>query len=166
LFIVNSATLAEGALMADSPHVANRGNLNRALPGGRIEVRSVFRTWRSTCSGRQGGNVMVVATTKAQLTTSRKRLVEVMQALNFGIVHGLVVCDAEPVLEPLPHCVREFRFPGENGARAELGSEDFLLKTQVVQLFELFDEVRDGTFERVEVRHGLPFKALIANGTA
>jgi hypothetical protein len=86
-----------------------------------------------------------------------------MQDLNFGTVHGLIVSDADPILEPMPRCIREFRFPGENGARAELTSDDFLLKIQVVQLFQLFDEVRDGSFEKLEIRYGLPFRAFMAD---
>jgi hypothetical protein len=103
---------------------------------------------------------------KASLTESRRRLVELMQQLNFGRILGLVVRGREPVLDPLPRVVREIKFSGENGPRAERDAPDFLLKTQVVELLQHFDQLGDGTIEVLEIKWGLPFRMLIAEAVA
>src|SRR5262245_46602928 len=95
---------------------------------------------------------------KASLTEPRRRLVGLMQQLNFGRIVGLVVRGREPVLDPPPRVVREHKFGGENGPRPERNAKDFFLKSQVVELFEFLDRFGDGTIAVVEVKHGLPFK--------
>src|SRR5262245_31761932 len=105
---------------------------------------------------------MMVSMTKARLTSARKQLIELMQTLNFGRIEALRIREGEPVLEPTPRRIREVRFPGENGPRPEVTINNFLLKAQVIELFRLFDEFRDGTIELLEIKHGLPFKILVA----
>ncbi len=99
--------------------------------------------------------------TKASLSAARQHLLELMQRLNFGRIEGLVVRSGEPVLDPAPRVVREIKFGAENGPRSELGAKDFTLKSQLVELFEHFDRVGDGTLERLEVKHGLPFRMTV-----
>jgi hypothetical protein len=99
---------------------------------------------------------------KTGLSEPRRRLVELMQALNFGRVENLPVRDGEPVLDPLPRRVREVKFASENGPRPERAAAAFLLKAQVIELFQLLDELRDGVIQVIEVKHGLPFRVLVA----
>jgi len=96
--------------------------------------------------------------TKASLSSARRRLLNLMQDLNFGRIERLVVLNGEPVFEPAPRVVREVKFGGENGPRPELGAGDFALKAQVVELFERLDRLGDATLECLEVKHGLPFR--------
>ena len=72
-----------------------------------------------------------------------------------------LVESGEPVFDPPPRIVREVKFGGENGPRPELRAGDFALKTQVVELFEHLDRLGDGTLERLEVKHGLPFRMTV-----
>jgi hypothetical protein len=104
--------------------------------------------------------------TKAALTPGQRRLVELMQQLNFGRIEDLAVRDGDPVFDPPPWVVREVKFGGENGPRPESGTADFLLKTQVVELFQHFDRVGNGTIEAIEVKHGLPFRMLVPEAVA
>jgi DNA-binding beta-propeller fold protein YncE len=53
-----------------------------------------------------------------------------------------------------------------NGSRPELDTENFLLKAQAVELFQHFDRLGDGTIQVVEIKHGLPFRMLIAEAAA
>jgi hypothetical protein len=99
---------------------------------------------------------------KSGLSEGRRRLLELMQALNFGRIEGLPVRGGEPVLEPPPRAVREIKLGGENGPRPEAGRPDFPLKRQVGELFAHLAAVGDGTVEVLEVRHGLPVRLLVA----
>jgi hypothetical protein len=78
---------------------------------------------------------------KASLSEPRRRLVELMQRVNFGRIEGLAVRAGEPVLAPPPRVVNEIKFGGENGPRPELAAADFALKAQVVELFHHFDRL-------------------------
>jgi hypothetical protein len=96
------------------------------------------------------------------LSEARKRLVLLMQQLNFARVEGLVVRDGEPVLDPLPRIVREHKFSGENGPRPEALLADFVLKPQLLDLFREVEELGDGTIDVLTIKHGLPFNCEIA----
>jgi len=106
------------------------------------------------------------ASTKASLSRPRRRLLELMQQVNFGRIEGLTVRDGEPVLDPPPRVIREIKFGAENGPRPELGSDDFLLKAQVVELFAELDRLRNGTIDTIEVKHGLPFRMIVTEDAA
>jgi len=95
---------------------------------------------------------------KSSLPEPRQHLVQLMQAVNFGRIEGLVIKSGQPVLDPPPRIIREYRFPGDNSPRAELSVEDFELKSQVVELFHCIDDLRDSVIKVLEVRHGLPFR--------
>jgi hypothetical protein len=105
---------------------------------------------------------MAVSVTKAGLSPARRRLVELMQGLNFGRIEGLAVRGGDPVFDPPPRVVREVKFGGENGPRPERAAADFVLKTQVAELFQQLDLLGDGTIDALEVKHGLPFRLILA----
>ncbi len=109
---------------------------------------------------------MVVAVAKASLPEPRKRLLELMQSINFGRLENLAIRAGDPVLDPLPRVVREIKFGGENGPRPELDAGNFLLKAQVVDLFQYFDELGNGTIDVLEIKHGLPFRMIVTEVAA
>jgi hypothetical protein len=96
---------------------------------------------------------------KHSLSAGRRKLLELFQQWNFARIEGLVVRGGEPVLDPLPFVVREYKFAGENGPRPESRLEDFLLKPQLLDLFRLLDRLGDGMIAVLTVKHGLPFSA-------
>lgn len=100
-------------------------------------------------------------TTKSSLSDSHRRLVELMQRLNFGRIQNLVVRDGEPVFDPAPKVIQKVKIGGENGPRPELSCEDFLLKKQTVQLLEAISDLGEGTVLIIDVKHGLPFAVEI-----
>lgn len=104
--------------------------------------------------------------TKASLSPARRRLLELFQQVNFGRVEQLPVVNGEPQLDPPPRVVREIKFGGENGPRPELGASDFVLKSQVVELFRCFDQLGNGTIDAIEVKHGLPFRMIVTEVAA
>ena len=103
---------------------------------------------------------------KAHLSEGRRRLIELMQRLNFGAIEGLAVSSGEPVLDPAPRVVRELKFGGENNARMESTLEDFALKSQVSELLAMLDHIGTGVIERIEIKHGLPFRMFVTEPEA
>lgn len=103
---------------------------------------------------------------KSSLSTARRKFVELLQTINFGHIENLHLRDGQPILEPLPTIVNEIKFCAENGPRSERSAPDFLLKAQVVELFEHFDRLGTSTIALIEVKHGLPFKMLVARAAA
>ena len=55
----------------------------------------------------------------SSLSPARRRLLRLMQQLNFGRIEQLTIRRGEPVLEPMPRLVVEYKFAGENGPRPE-----------------------------------------------
>jgi hypothetical protein len=104
--------------------------------------------------------------TKAALSPARQRLVELMQLINFGRLEGLAVRNGSPVFDPPPRLIREVKFGADNGPRPERDAGDFLLKAQVVELVHQLDRLGDGTIEVLEIKHGLPFRMLVAETVA
>ena len=98
---------------------------------------------------------------KESLTAEKKRFIELMQYVNFGRVIGLIITRGKPAFDPPPRLVREIKFGGENGPRPEMNSSDFTMKAQVIELFEHFNLLADGTVVTIEVKHGLPFRMSI-----
>ncbi len=101
------------------------------------------------------------APTKRGLTGARKQLVELMQNVYFGRIEQLVVQNGEPVLEPRPRIIREIKIGGENALDSDRCTKDFLLRSQVRQFFLELLRLGDGVVQRVEVKHGLPFRVIV-----
>jgi hypothetical protein len=99
----------------------------------------------------------MIPTTKSVLSPARRRLVELLQTLNFGRLERLPVRAGEPVLDPLPPITREYKFASENGPRPEATRPDCALKPQHLDLLRVLDEVRDGTIAVIICKHGIPF---------
>lgn len=92
----------------------------------------------------------------SDLNPSREQLVRLMQRIGFGRVENLLVRSGDPVLEG--HRVKtEIRLPGQNGPRPEVDLEDFVLRSEVLEMFARLDQLRDGVVESIQVKHGLPF---------
>ena len=98
---------------------------------------------------------------KNTLSHERRRLVELMQLINFGRIERLNVRLCQPMFAPSPTVVREHKFSAENGPRPERQSDNFLLKRQVVELFEQLDAIGNGVIDEIEVKHGLPFRMIV-----
>ena len=105
---------------------------------------------------------MVSTPFKSSLSPAARRLIELMQRINFGRIEGLRVRGGQPVFDPPPRVVREVKFGGENGPRAELRATDFALKAQVVELVRGLADLGDGTVDVLEVKHGVPFRMMVA----
>src|ERR1035438_8501584 len=94
------------------------------------------------------------ANTKSSLTPEQARLVELMQALNFGRIEELKVRHGQPILNPQPKVIQKVKIGADNSARPEFQSLDFRLKNGIVELFEVITRLRDGEIRSEEGRGG------------
>ena len=102
-----------------------------------------------------------MADRKSSLTPSQQKLLTEMQRINYGRIEGLSVRRGEPVMDPPPRIIREIKFGGENGPRAEVGKPDFTLKAQVRDLFAQLEALGDGVIPCIEIQRGLPFRMTV-----
>ena len=109
---------------------------------------------------------MVAVATAASLPPARRRLVRIMQEVNFGWIEDLPIRDGQPVFDPAPTVVRQVKFGADNLPRSESRLADFALKQHVVELFTVLDRIGDGMIRRIEVRHGLPFTMTMEESAA
>jgi len=93
-----------------------------------------------------------------ELTPSRRRLVELMQDLNYGQIEDLHVLCGEPCFAPAPRVIQEIVFGKENGAHPLQGTPDFALKKQIVELFDRLQHAGDATIRSLVVQNGLPVR--------
>ena len=84
-----------------------------------------------------------------------------MRDVYFGRIEQLVVRNGEPVFEPSPRVVREIKIGGANELDPERAEHNFLLKAQVRQFFLELLRLNNAVIERVEVKHGLPFRVIV-----
>jgi len=108
------------------------------------------------------GRPKPAAHSKRQLSPSRARLLEMMQALNFGRIEQLAIIAGDPAFDPPPKVTREVKFGSKNGQRPELSLHDFVLKSEVRALFDAIAEIGDGVIDVLVVKHGLPFSMQVA----
>ena len=94
---------------------------------------------------------------KSSLSAGQRRLIELLQSLNFGRIEGLHVKAGQPTFDPAPRVLRKLKMGGDNGPRHETGLQDFWLKQQTIEMLEAIAELGDGEVLSIEVKHGLAF---------
>lgn len=99
--------------------------------------------------------------TKNTLSPQRKRLVELMQNINFGHVLNIPVRSGEPHFTNSTIIEREIKFGGQNGPRPELAKSDFALKHDVMELLDMLTKLGDGIIQKLEVKNGLPTRMFV-----
>jgi len=99
---------------------------------------------------------------KRSLSAPRRRLLELMQEVNYGRIEGLEVRDGEPVFEPPPSVIRLYLFGKDNGPNTARESDDFTLKKKVVELFDVFSRERSLSIKELMIDNGLPVRMTVA----
>lgn len=104
--------------------------------------------------------------TKSSLTPSLARLIELLQALNFGRIEALAVRGGQPVFDPPPRVIQKIKMGvgADNGPRPESAYADFRIKGGIVELLAIFERLQNGEIRTIEVRYGLPVSAEIEWG--
>lgn len=95
------------------------------------------------------------------LSPDKARLVRLFQTINFGRIEELEVRKGEPQFSPAPRIFVEVKLDSEDGPRPESRLSDFALRRPVDRFFEQISRLENGTIERIDVRHGLPFRMVV-----
>lgn len=95
-------------------------------------------------------------TTKQVLALEEQRLLETMQAVNFGRIDDIEIKGGRPVVDTNWKTTRTIRVGKETGPRPELEKQDFVLKAKQVELFQHIRNLEDGARITVCVQYGLP----------
>lgn len=82
------------------------------------------------------------------------------QRLNFGLIHGIAVRDAEPVFELDNVVLVDEKLDGNDAPRPEAELTNFELAAELSRLMTRLDEIRNGRIERIEVRGGIPRRVV------
>ena len=101
------------------------------------------------------------ATRYSQLSATRQALVRLLQSMNFGSVGSLEVRSGEPVFNPPPTVLVEVKLDSEPELRPELDLVDFELRSEVTRLFAQLELLYDGSIDRIDIRHGIPWRMVI-----
>jgi hypothetical protein len=91
-----------------------------------------------------------------RLSHPLRRLLTLLQEVNFGEIQNLHVRAGEPVFDPPPGVIRIVKLGAENGPRPETQSDGFTLKRRVVELIGELRRLGTGRVLRIGIKHGLP----------
>jgi hypothetical protein len=102
----------------------------------------------------------MVGMTKSSLNPDQRRTVEIIEALDFGVIERLLIRTRLPCYEREPRIVQAIKLAQEPQQRPDRRSADLSLNKAFVNLFEQLRRLRDG-FVDVEVQHSLPFRLVL-----
>ena len=82
-------------------------------------------------------------------STQLRRLLDLLNKINFGRIEGLVIRNGQPVLDPLPRIVREIKFGAEIPSSIPVNRSNLVPKRQVQELRDLMREIENGVIDHV-----------------
>lgn len=98
--------------------------------------------------------------TKSSLNPGQQRMVEIIEALGFGEIEGLLVRGGSPCYEPQPRIVQAIKLDSEPLGQPDRGQADLTLKKEFEILLDQLSRLRDAIVD-IEVRHSLPFRLVV-----
>jgi hypothetical protein len=99
--------------------------------------------------------------TRSHLSPARKRLLEIIDSLGFGVIDGLNIVDGEPCFDSPLKVFEDIKIGCVTPAPQTLGSDrDFALKSRVVELFEHFDRIGCAKI-KLEIKHSAAFRVVV-----
>jgi hypothetical protein len=100
----------------------------------------------------------------SQLSSPRQALVRLFESVNFGQILAVTIQDGDPVFDPKSIVLLDVKLDADEGERHELELSDFALRDEVRRLMRRLDELKNGRIERIEVRHGVPWRLTVERG--
>jgi hypothetical protein len=102
----------------------------------------------------------------SDLSSSRRALVRLCQALNYGEIQDMRVQDGDPIFDPAPVLLVELKLDADETKRQEVELADFELRDEVCRLMARLDELENGTIGCIEVRAGIPRRVIFKSSSA
>src|SRR5690242_8779048 len=103
---------------------------------------------------------MAQASRFSQLSPARQALVRLCQTINHGHIEALRISNGEPTFTPEPTVLLDVKLDQDEGPRPEVALLDFELCGELRRLMSRIDRVRDGKVARLEIRSGVPRRAI------
>ena len=98
--------------------------------------------------------------TKSSLDPNQRRIVEIIEALGFGVIQRLSIRGGLLCFEPEPQIVQTIKLDSEPERQAEHGHPDLTLRKEFDGLFDQLARLGDGVVD-IEVRHSLPVRMVL-----
>ena len=95
------------------------------------------------------------------LPPGRNWIVGLMQYINYGRIQFLPVRGGDPVFGKSLQWQIDYKVCAENGPRPEMALGDYLLRKEVISMFECFQKLGNGIVVNIEVKGGLPFMITV-----
>ena len=98
--------------------------------------------------------------TKSSLNPGQRRIVEIIEALGFGVIEHLLIRDGFPCYDPEPRIVQAIKLDSAPERKPDRCHSDLTLKNEFQSLFDQLTRLREGTVD-IEVRHSAPFRLVV-----
>ena len=95
--------------------------------------------------------------TKSSLNPGQRQIVEIIEALGFGVIEHLAIREGLPCFEPEPRIVQTIKLDFGPERNPDNGQADLTLKKEFDVLFDQLNRFGEGVVD-IEVRHGAPFR--------
>ena len=98
--------------------------------------------------------------TKSSLNPDQRRTVEIIEALDFGLIERLLIRSGAPCYEQEPRIVQTIKLAPQRDRQPDRHNADLTLNKAFENLFDQLGRLRDGSVD-VEVQHSLPFRLVL-----
>jgi len=96
----------------------------------------------------------------SQLSAQRQALVRQCQQVGFGKIVNFAVRDGDPVMLAGTEILLDVKLDSDENPRAECNLNDFELSMELRRLFSEFDVIQNALVDHLEVRAGVPRRAV------
>jgi hypothetical protein len=98
--------------------------------------------------------------TKSSLAQGQCRLLEIIEALGFGIIERLSIRGGVPCYNPEPRIVQAIKLVSGPERQPDRSRADLTLKKDFEGLFDQLTQLRNAVVD-IEVQHSLPFRLVL-----
>jgi hypothetical protein len=130
------------------------------------EIRSLVRAGRSSSRTPLGSGAAVLGQqreselTGPTLNPDQRRTADIVEALVFGLIEGLLIRGGSPCYEQEPRLIQTIKLDSELERQSDRDSADLTLKKEFISLFGHLRRLGEAIVD-IEVRHGAPFKLAV-----
>jgi hypothetical protein len=105
-------------------------------------------------------SVKISPTRFSEISPAWRDLVRLCQSINHGQIESLQIANGEPSFNPAPRVFFDVKLDNEEGPRPEVALPDFELCSELHRLMRRIDNIKQGRVARLEIRGGIPRRAV------